>query len=82
MTDPPLTPFDAAMEAINQAGGTTPTEPDPLRDLAVKIVDTLHGYTAEYAPDPDGHREEYGAVEGLLLNHIDRAGGTTPCPRS
>ena len=30
-------------------------------DEAVRIVDGRHGYTVEYAPDPDSHRAEYDA---------------------
>jgi hypothetical protein len=37
--------------------------PNSVRDEAVRIVDTRHGYTAEHAPDPESHRAEYDAEE-------------------
>ena len=37
--------------------------PNRVRDEAVRIVDTRHGYTAEHAPDPESHRAEYDAEE-------------------
>lgn len=34
-----------------------------VRDEAVRAVDARHGYTVEYAPDPEAHRAEYDEEE-------------------
>lgn len=34
-----------------------------LRDLAISMVDGKHGFTMEFAPSPDAHREEYDRME-------------------
>ena len=36
---------------------------EDVRDEAVRIVDARHGFTAEFAPDPQAHRDEYDAEE-------------------
>ena len=36
------------------------------RDEAIRRVDQRHGYTVEFAPDPDAHRAEYDAEEEAI----------------
>lgn len=40
-------------------------QPD-IRGLAVELVDGIHGYTMEYAPDPRRHRSLYDWAEEKL----------------
>lgn len=40
---------------------------EAVRHEAVRLVDQRHGYTVEFAPDPDKHRAEYDAEEAKLL---------------
>jgi hypothetical protein len=39
---------------------------DPIRDEAVRRVDQRHGYTVEFASDPEEHRAEYDDEEARL----------------
>jgi hypothetical protein len=56
-----------AWVTIDPAGRPRPLEGRrDLRDRAVEIVDVRHGFTAEFAPDPDAHRAEYDETERLL----------------
>lgn len=72
---------DARFGRCPTCGGTTENEPyscsnciaaipDPgaeIRDEAVRRVDGRYGYTAEHAPDPAAHRDEYDREEEELL---------------
>lgn len=40
---------------------------EDVRADAVRHVDARHGYTCEFAPSPDAHREEYDARERRLM---------------
>jgi hypothetical protein len=42
-----------------------------LRDRAVANVDARHGYTVEFASDPDAHRAEYDEEERRLEAEAD-----------
>lgn len=43
-----------------------------VRDEAVRRVDARHGYTCEFAPDPDAHRGEYDVEEATIRQELDR----------
>lgn len=42
------------------------TTEDDVRDQAIKNVDAECGYTVEFAPDPQHHRDLYDAEEERL----------------
>lgn len=53
-----------------EAALTQPAEPVKVRDvdslarnIGVAVVDALHGYTMEFAPSPEVHRDEYDQAE-------------------
>lgn len=44
------------------------------RDLAVEIVDGMFGYTAEFSPSPDWHREQYDRAEEIIARALNTPG--------
>jgi hypothetical protein len=52
---------------------------DDIRDLAVARVDGRHGYTVEFAPDPETHRAEYDDEEARIRH--ERRAETSVIPR-
>ncbi len=39
---------------------------DGVRGLAVHLVDLIHGFTCEFAPDPAYHAAQYDHVEDVV----------------
>jgi len=44
-----------------------------FRDIAVRLVDQLRGYTWEHASNPEGHRNDYEWMEGQLRDEFERS---------
>lgn len=43
------------------------------RTAAVEIVDSIHGYTCEFAPHPTVHEQFYDMAEQLIVKAINVA---------
>lgn len=41
-----------------------------IRDLAVELVDFVHGYTVEFSSSPERHAQEYDWVEERLTTAL------------
>jgi hypothetical protein len=46
-----------------------------MRELAIQLVDGIHGFTMEHAPDPEFHRSSYDWVEEKLRSSLKHDAG-------
>jgi hypothetical protein len=50
--------------------GQKPMSLGGIRDLAVELVDFIHGYTVEFSSSPERHAAEYDWVEERLVKAV------------
>jgi hypothetical protein len=66
-------PFSGAMLAKHYAAADW--ERGNIRSTAVAAVDSFHGFTCEFSPNPAQHIDEYNTLEELLDAAITKATG-------